>query len=416
MRLRALVFFVPLVACQTYDFERVVPLFVAQSTEKTVIASKRLKPNVMLLVDKSGSMKEAIDDTDRARFCTTDCGKTGSSDCDPRCPTRMSDLRLAMSTFLADSGTVARLGATIFPAGEGCTVPTNINVPLPAPTLTDDGAEPSLTASASAINALITGVPPSGGTPTGQALAFLGTYSGLGVDPDPNKEDFRQDYVLLLTDGLPNCNDANPNAVCSCGNTCTLMQNQACGCTTAGCNNIANCSRGCLDQGGAVENVKALGQKGIKTIVVGFGTSLTQGAGPVVLNAMAVAGGVQRQCPGGTDLECGGTVRSCNTTTSQCSTAFYQATNAVELAATLRKILEILVPNDPCEFVLQASPSDERYLSVLVDDQNLTQGPQTYSYDFPSNTVTFQGAMCDRITASTPQRTVSVEFRIVERF
>ncbi len=413
MRLRALVILLPLVACQTYDFERVVPLFVAQTNDTIVIASKRLKPNVMLLVDKSGSMKEAIDDLDMARSCTRDCGKSGFSDCDPRCPTRMSDLRLAMSTFLANSGTVARLGATTYPASEGCSVPANINVQLPPPTATDDGAEPALAASASEINRLIAAVPPGGGTPTGRSLAFLGTYGGLG---EGTPDDFRQDYVLLLTDGLPNCNDANPNAVCGCGNTCSLAQTNACGCTSASCTNMTNCSVGCLDQGGAVENVKALRQKGIRTIVVGFGSFLTQGAGPQVLNAMAREGGVQRQCPDGTDLECGGTMGSCDTTTNQCSTAFYQATNAVELAATLRKILEILVPDNACEFVLKQRPSDERYVSVLVDDQNLTQGPETFAYDFPSNTVTFQGAMCARITASTPQSTVKVEFRIVERF
>ncbi len=412
MRLQALVILVPLMACQTYDFERVVPLFVAQTTEIQVIASKRLKPNVMLLVDKSGSMKEAIDDSDLARSCTPECGAIGKPDCDPRCPTRMSDLRLAMSTFLANSGTVARLGATTFPASEGCSVPTNINVLLPGRTETDEGAEPSLQTAANEINQVIARVPPLGGTPTGQALAFLGTYAGLGVGvPD----DFRQDYVLLLTDGLPNCNDANPNAICGCGSTCSLAQTNACACTSPGCTNGANCSRGCLDQGGAVENVKALRQKGIRTIVVGFGSTLTQGAGPQVLNAMAREGGVERQCPGGTDLECGGTVGSCDTT-KQCSTAFYQATNAVELAATLRRILEIIVPDNACEFVLKQRPSDDRYVSVLVDEQNLTQGPETYSYDSPSKTVTFLGAMCARITASTPRRTVKVEFRIVERF
>ena len=410
MRLQALVILLPLVACQTYDFERVVPLLVAQTDDTIVIASKRLKPNVMLLIDKSGSMKEAINDA--APNCTTNCGESGFPDCPASCPTRMSEMRSAMSTFLANSGTVARLGATIYPAAEGCTAPTNIDVALPPPTETDDGAEPALATTASEINRLITGVPPLGGTPTGQALAFLGTYAGLGV---PEQDDFRQDYVLLLTDGLPNCNDANPNAVCSCGLSCTTMQTNACACTSQSCAG-ANCARGCLDQAGAVDNVKALRQGGIRTIVVGFGAALAQDAGPLVLNAMAQEGGVPRQCPNGTDAECGGTAGSCNTTTSQCSTAFYQAANGAELAVTLRKILEILVPDNPCTFVLKATPSDERYLSVLVDGQNLTQGPQTYSYDFPSNTVTFQGAMCDRITASTPQRTVSVEFRIVERF
>lgn len=413
MRLFGLVAVMVLASCQTYDFERVTPLLVGQTTTRTVIASKRLKPNVMMLVDKSGSMKEAIDDT--AGGCTLGCGTSGHPDCGPTCATRISELRSAMSTFLQSSGTVARLGATVFPAGEGCTPPTNIDVPLPAPTEVDEGAEPELAASAAQIGVLIGGPAPVGGTPTGESLAFLGTYAGLSTAPN-GQDDNRDDFVLLLTDGLPNCSGANPNQICGCVSTsCSVAQTQACACTTPSCAGV-NCSRGCLDQQGAVESVKALKQKGIRTIVVGFGAALASGSGPVVLNAMAREGGVPRECPQGTDLECGGTPGTCDTTTKQCSTAFYQAANAAELAATLRRILEVIVPEDPCEFLLEAKPSDERYLSVLVDEQNLVEGPATYEYDFDANRVTFLGSVCERITASTPGRTVSVEFRIVERF
>src|SRR4051812_4145013 len=97
-------------SCQTYDFERVVPLAVAQTTDKTIVASKRLKPNVMLLVDNSGSMLFPSDASDPD--CTVGgvlCGNAATA-CPASCPTRVSELKNAMGAFLQTSGTIARLG------------------------------------------------------------------------------------------------------------------------------------------------------------------------------------------------------------------------------------------------------------------------------------------------------------------
>ena len=220
--------------------------------------------------------------------------------------------------------------------------------------------------------------------------------------------------MLLLTDGLPNCNDANTNQLCSCGATCSAPQITSCACTTSTCTN-ALCAKGCLDQDNAVAKVKELRQKGIRTIVVGFGADLVGGAGPVVLNAMAREGGFARECPMMTDAECGGMAGSCNAMTKQCTTSFFQAANGTELAAALRKISESF-QGDPCVFTLSARPSDARYLSVVIDGQSLAASPTTYSYDFNSNKVTFLGALCTKLNTSTTQNPVSVEFRIVERF
>ncbi len=48
------------VACQTYDFEPVKPLAIAQTTQSKTITAQRLRPNVMMLLDKSGSMNGPI--------------------------------------------------------------------------------------------------------------------------------------------------------------------------------------------------------------------------------------------------------------------------------------------------------------------------------------------------------------------
>lgn len=402
-------------SCQTYDFERVVPLAVAQTTDKTIVASKRLKPNVMLLVDNSGSMLLPTDPNVAA--CPADCGNSVTNLCPPTCPTRVTEMKSAMSSFLQTSGTIARLGLTVFPAGSVCEASSDIREQLPAETKSDDGTDSALTGKAQSINARLQALVPTGGTPTGGSLEFVGTYGGLNQSSDVNN-DFREDFVLLLTDGLPNCNPTNANSICGCvgpPNTCSAAQVTSCDCTLrGGCSN-AFCAQGCLDQAGVVEKVRALRLKGIRTIVVGFGADTAAGSGPLVLNAMALAGGFPRECPNATDAECGGTAGSCNTSTKQCSTSFFQAATGAELASALRKISEAF-QGDPCVFSLSARPSDPRYLAVVIDQQSVAEGSATFSYDPNSNKVTFLAGLCDRIKASTPQAPVNVEFRIVERF
>ena len=93
----------------------------------------------------------------------------------------------------------------------------------------------------------------------------------------------------------------------------------------------------------------------------------------------------------------------------------WRCPTGTELAAALRKISESFL-GDPCEFLLTARPSDPAYLAVIVNGQSLAAGPTTYSFDPASNKVTFLGAQCTALNASTAQNPVNVEFRIVERF
>src|SRR5213076_2081393 len=102
---------------------------------------------------------------------------------------------------------------TIFPHGMVCD-PSSTNEQLtPIKPMSD--MDPDLKSWAAGINAQIHMQGVGGGTPTGLSLSFVG---GLPELNDPKREDF----VLLLTDGLPNCNPSNPN-------TCTTPA--ACNCT-----------------------------------------------------------------------------------------------------------------------------------------------------------------------------------------
>lgn len=381
--------------CMTYDFEPVVPLAVGQTTQPYHIVAKKKKPNVMLLVDKSGSMDQAV--------------RPGVS--------RMSELRTAMNTFLTQSASDARFGLTFYPTDGRCGVPAAADVKLPAPTATDDGNDSVLAANSNTILQRIQAVEPTGGTPTGDSLAFVGSL------PDMQADDGRSDFILLLTDGLPNCNEQNATQVCTCdpnlcggGGSCNSVcaaQVDACRCTLASCSG-GNCRIGCLDTDAVVAKTRANKQKNIKTIVVGFGADTAGGDAPAVLNAIAEAGEFPRACPNGTDAECGNG-NTCNTTTSLCSKAFYQAADAAELTNVLRDIINN-VSGNPCEFELDVQPSKPEYIAVIVNGKNLPTGPDTWQLSAGKVVFPDGGAVCSDIKSSTAQNPIDLEIRVIETF
>lgn len=400
-------------SCQTYDFERVTPFSVSQRRQVEVFASKRLKPNIMLLVDNSGSMLLPTDPANPA--CAPGCGSSQTNRCAPTCPTRVSEMRAAMNSFLLNRGTVARFGLTVFPQvnGDSCRAPVVVNEAIPGPTRNDEGTDQALISNASKVNDTLRTLTndPIGGTPTGAALAFVGGQPALN-----DLGDGRTDLVILLTDGLPNCNPQNSANVCDCaGSGCSQARLAACTCTIGACDTTLSnyCNIGCLDGNDTVAQVKALFQRDIRTVVVGFGADVNSGPGPAVLKAMADEGGFARRCPDGTTAECGG--GACDLSTHLCEQSFYAARNGAELEAALAKISEGVMGN-PCEFVLTEKPDDAGLLSVLVDGQVVAPVRDvTWEYFEAKQSVVFAGDICERLKASTPQEPVNLEFRIVNR-
>lgn len=134
------------------------------------IAYERAKPNVMFLVDRSGSMSEP-----------GDCG-------DSTCTSKWQQL-LALGSYLGDVKGYARLGMAVFPSvgGDMCTTDSGVVVPLSDEQDVDEQ-----------ILGAVMSMGPGGRTPIAGALDELADYGGLD---DP----LRDNVIVLLTDGQPNC-------------------------------------------------------------------------------------------------------------------------------------------------------------------------------------------------------------------
>ncbi|WP_375765851.1 adventurous gliding motility lipoprotein CglB [Archangium gephyra] len=385
--------------CQTYDFEPVEPLAISQTTETRSIEARARKPNLMLLVDTSGSMTDPVNPSLPA--CNPGGVRCGDSrPCDTNvCPTRWSELQAAMQDFLSTSGTIARMGLATYPSDSSCGSTTKIRISLPEADTDDDA---TLAAKAQEVkneilsikNYSATGTMPQGGTPTSKSLQFVG--SALETD--------REDLVLLLTDGLPNCNDTFAPA----------YPNTACFCTLSDCTYAKEI--GCLDTNASVAAVQALGARQIKTIVIGFGadfnaTTESGKRGAATLNGMAEAGAFPRTCK--VDADCG-TGDTCETAKGLCGRRFYQASNRAELVAALRQISEKVLVKDPCVLTFESSaqvPANKDLVVVYVNEERLSSGADTWN--LTSTGITFAGSTCERIKNSTSANPVKIEVRAV---
>jgi|SRR5215471_9479951 len=405
------------VACQSYDFIPIQPLSISQEQSSTSIIIKKFKPNVMVLVDKSGSMDQPVNPS--LPGCTTPNGLCGTgafpklNPCNvTSCPTRWSQLNLALDSFLQTQAQTVRFGLSFFPEpGPGadqpnCIPTTAARVDLPADP--DDDSEATLSAlSQAARNALASvrsenqvGPTGTGGaTPTGPSLQFFSTYGPL-LDP------FRLDLIVLLTDGLPNCNGSIPTASC----VCTA--------TADSCPPASTTSLNCLDKDRTVEVVKDLAARGVHVVVIGLGadTEASVDGGvqaPIVLQDLALAGVYPRRCPGerhdqacGSDNPCEGGV---------CLRQYYQAQDSRDLGSALADITANL-DREPCLRAISPAPTSEELILLQLNGTRYPPGPDTWQYVPPADggpAIRFLGALCTAIEDSTAQNPVTLDLQIL---
>lgn len=369
-----------LAGCQQVEFQRSQPTTIGVSRDRTLLVTRRLAPNVMLLLDTSGSMLQPVDPA----VCPAGCGTAGTP-CPSSCPTRLSEVRSALDAYLAANAERLRVGLTTYPADFVCGAPSAARVPVPAPEVDDQALEARRFAAEEA-RRVISAVVPAGGTPTAAALRFVAEQPALN-----DATDGRDDFVVLITDGLPNCNDAHPASLC--GGAPTPEQTAACACTVASCEGPATCSRGCLDADGAVSAVEGLRAKGVRTAVVGFGAEAAGAEAARVLTKLAQAGGLEPWCGG-----------------VPCERAYYLAGDAAGLTSALTTVTDDLWM--VCTFALQERLERPEFLEVRVNDVVLAPGPETWRYDGVMNAVEFTGAACDALKLGTVSDPVRVELRL----
>lgn len=216
---------------------------------------------------------------------------------------------------------------------------------------------------------------PGGGTPTAAALAGAYEYFTTGEGADLQGDRF----VLLATDGGPNCNASN-----SCeGDRCTTNLDNQC--------EVDNCCGGslgerCLDDADVTAQIEALAGQGVPTFVVGIpGTE----AYSTYLDQFALAGGVPSE---------GG------------SSDYYEVTaeGGVDgLVDVFTSITTQLVRT--CEVELASKPPDLEKVNVYIDCAVVPKGEDddiAWEVDPQSDPslLHIHGEVCERVQSRGAQR------------
>lgn len=232
-------------------------------------------PVLFVVQDKSGSMNFAPD------------GTTAT----PTNPSKWNIARQVVPALATNFNNRFRFGAAMFPQSTttfNCTTGTIVTPISDTPT--------GIT---NAYNAAV----PGGGTPTAASLLAVRTHllaQGLTTPAS----------VLLITDGLPNCNTALD------ANSCTPTT-PGCGPTPAQ-SSCALGSKDCLDNNATISAAQQLFAANIKVFVVGFDSALTAGNNKAVLDAIAAAGGTGSASVASNQAQLTSTLNTIAITTATC--------------------------------------------------------------------------------------------------
>lgn len=328
------------------------------------VAARVRHPNMLIVLDKSGSTT-----SQPAGFNVS----------------IWEGLKSALSSALDGAKDHVAFGLDLFPA------PTDPSKPIPydcqdtccqmpnTPDLTVPIADG--TVSVPKILDALNATQPGGGTPTAAALARAYAYftTGPGSTLDGDK------YVMLATDGGPNC---NPNLDCSTDPShCTL--NLEGSCMPAGTNCCANKSFGeaCLDDLATIDQLNKLASAGIKTFVVGIPGSE---AYSTYLDKFATAG--QETNPNGPPL--------------------YYRVDASGGVTGLTKVFTDITTQlvTSCEIPLDTPPKDPGKVNVAINCQVIgssgTDGTDGWTLDQSSDPekIVLQGTLCRWVQQQGAQR------------
>lgn len=228
-------------------------IFKGKTCSSTQVSADIRVVNMLLVLDESGSMNDAP--------------AAGAA-------SKWSIMSQALTTALTKVEDDINFGLLLYPYKDGgihgdsmselCAIPdtgaTAVNIPI--------GAGGSGVATVQQILDKVNSQTPAGGTPTATALKRALDYfvNGDGKFLSGSR------WVLLATDGGPNCNPVlscpketcTQNMDCKCGSGCTTTVNC---CEASGANNYGYI---CLDTDATTGAIRDLAAIGVKTFVIGI--------------------------------------------------------------------------------------------------------------------------------------------------
>jgi len=286
-----------------------------------------LPPDVLIIQDKSGSMND--DDNDSS--CKGGCGANS----------KWTQLTMALTTVVQNTQANVNWGLKYFSDNNACSASK-----APAVGVAAMNGGPITTS--------IMGTQPGGNTPTRDAISSGAAYLATLTDTNPK-------FLLLATDGLPNC----PTG-------CASMSNPSTSCT-----NTDNPSE---DMAAEAAIMMAAAQ-GYQTFVIGIGNVSTA---QNTLNQFAINGG-QAQ--------------------TGAATSYFAATDEATLEAALLKVVGSVLS---CTIQLTGVPMNLTNVAVSVDNASGTptkvpeDGTNGWTYTDTTNTaIELHGSYCDNIKAGT---------------
>jgi hypothetical protein len=286
-------------------------------------------PDVLIVQDKSGSMANNDSDKGCNGAMTGNCGNNS----------KWAQLTTALSNVITATDTVVNWGLKYFSDDNQC----------------DASKAPAVAIApmaGAAVVRSIQGTQPGGYTPTRDAITYGAQYLGMVNDTNPK-------FLLLATDGLPNCPSgcaSNPS-----GMMCTTTDNPT-------------------EDMMAEQAVMMAASMGYPTFVIGIGDVT---AAQNTLNQLAIAGGEAQK---------------------NASTSYYAATDEATLEAALMAIVGNVAS---CQITLPADAVGQTNVAVSVQDSSgkATKVPQdgTNGWSFVNNGMGIQlnGSYCDNVKNKT---------------
>jgi hypothetical protein len=291
--------------------------------------------DILLIQDRSGSM----DDDATATSCLGGCGANS----------KWAQVFAAVQQVVTTTDTTVNWGLKFFADTDGlCGVGNGVAVTVGP----HNGS--AMVAQFQASTKANGGLDGGSRTPTRLAVQAGAAYLATLTDANPR-------YILLATDGLPNCSPDNPT------------------------NQTAD------DSAGATAAIAAAATMGFKTFVVGIGNTM----GDATLNMFADAGGEAQ---------------------TGAATHFYQINDTASLVSALGAILGHAVS---CRFDIGAAPNSmtsDDFIDVFGDgtaipkDSTMTNG--WYYTNTAHTSIEIYGPTCDKITGGAI-RNVTVTFRCI---